>query len=155
MITTSARFFQNRETRGTSSQPCPWASVPGRLRSDFAKVGDQASAVGAKRSHGLAGKKLGRVMFARASPTIVSSDVVALPDTPKPPEFLGYGTDLANPDFAAMAQAMCIRGIRLTNPAEVEDGIASALAHNRPVLVDAVRKPGRTRDAPFDHRRNG
>jgi pyruvate dehydrogenase (quinone) len=52
--------------------------------------------------------------------------------------FLDYGTDLANPNFAAMAQAMGIRGIRLTTPAEVEDGIADALAHNGPVLVDAV-----------------
>ena len=37
-----------------------------------------------------------------------------------------------------MAQAMGIRGIRLDTPAEVEDGIADALAHNGPVLVDAV-----------------
>jgi pyruvate dehydrogenase (quinone) len=52
--------------------------------------------------------------------------------------FLGFGTELANPDFAAMAQAVGIRGIRLTNPAEVEDGIADALAHDGPVLVDAL-----------------
>jgi pyruvate dehydrogenase (quinone) len=31
-----------------------------------------------------------------------------------------------------------IRGIRLTDPAEVEDGLADALAQNGPVLVDAV-----------------
>jgi pyruvate dehydrogenase (quinone) len=37
-----------------------------------------------------------------------------------------------------MAQAMGIRGIRLTTPAEVENGIADALAHDGPVLVDAV-----------------
>jgi pyruvate dehydrogenase (quinone) len=52
--------------------------------------------------------------------------------------FLDYGTELANPNFAAMAQAMGIRGIRLTAPNEVEDGIADALAHGGPVLVDAV-----------------
>ena len=52
--------------------------------------------------------------------------------------FLAYGTDLVNPDFAAMAQAVGIRGIRMTNSAEVEDGIAAALAHNGPVVVDAV-----------------
>ena len=52
--------------------------------------------------------------------------------------FLDYGTDLANPNFAAMAQAMGIRAIRLATPGEVEDGIADALAHNGPVLVDAV-----------------
>jgi pyruvate dehydrogenase (quinone) len=52
--------------------------------------------------------------------------------------FLDYGTELNNPDFAAMAQAIGIRGIRLTNPADVDDGIANALAHDGPVLVDAV-----------------
>ncbi|MBV8156264.1 MAG: ubiquinone-dependent pyruvate dehydrogenase [Dyella sp.] len=52
--------------------------------------------------------------------------------------FLTYGTELNNPDFSAMAQAMGIRGIRLTNPADVDDGIAGALAHDGPVLVDAV-----------------
>jgi pyruvate dehydrogenase (quinone) len=35
-------------------------------------------------------------------------------------------------------KASGIRGIRLTDPAEVEDGIADALAHDGPVLVDAV-----------------
>ena len=33
---------------------------------------------------------------------------------------------------------MGIRGIHLTTPAEVENGIADALAHDGPVLVDAV-----------------
>ena len=31
-----------------------------------------------------------------------------------------------------------MRGIRLEDPAEVEEGIAAALAHNGPALVDAV-----------------
>jgi pyruvate dehydrogenase (quinone) len=52
--------------------------------------------------------------------------------------FLVYGTELNNPNFAAMAQAVGIRGIRLTNPADVDDGISEALAHDGPVLVDAV-----------------
>jgi pyruvate dehydrogenase (quinone) len=37
-----------------------------------------------------------------------------------------------------MAAAAGIRGIRLENPGDVEAGIAAALAHNGPVLVDAV-----------------
>jgi pyruvate dehydrogenase (quinone) len=37
-----------------------------------------------------------------------------------------------------MAEAVGIRGIRLEDPAEVNDGIAAAFAHNGPVLVDAV-----------------
>ena len=52
--------------------------------------------------------------------------------------FLDFGTGLNNPNFAAMAEAMGIRGIRLTNPADVDDGIAEALAYDGPVLVDAV-----------------
>ena len=52
--------------------------------------------------------------------------------------FLDFGTELQNPNFAAMAEAVGIRGIRLEDPAEVEDGIAAALAHDGPVLVDAV-----------------
>ena len=52
--------------------------------------------------------------------------------------FLNFGTELNNPNFAAMAEAMGIRGIRLEDPSEVDDGIARALAHDGPVVVDAV-----------------
>jgi pyruvate dehydrogenase (quinone) len=52
--------------------------------------------------------------------------------------FLTFGTELQNPNFAAMAEAVGMRGIRLEDPAEVDEGIAAALAHDGPVLVDAV-----------------
>jgi pyruvate dehydrogenase (quinone) len=52
--------------------------------------------------------------------------------------FLDFGVDLQNPNFAAMAEAVGIRGIRIEDAAQVEDGIAAALAHDGPVLVDAV-----------------
>jgi len=52
--------------------------------------------------------------------------------------FLPFGTEFKNPNFAAMAEAVGVRAIRLENPAEVEAGIAAALNHNGPVLVDAV-----------------
>jgi pyruvate dehydrogenase (quinone) len=52
--------------------------------------------------------------------------------------FLPFGTDFKNPNFAAMAEAVGIRGIRLEDPAEVETGIAAALNQNGPVLIDAV-----------------
>jgi pyruvate dehydrogenase (quinone) len=51
---------------------------------------------------------------------------------------LPAGTELMNPDFAAMARAVGIRGIRIEDPGNVEEGIAAALAHDGPVLVDAV-----------------
>ncbi|MGY4411248.1 pyruvate dehydrogenase (quinone) [Bradyrhizobium sp. LB9.1b] len=51
---------------------------------------------------------------------------------------LDYGTELKNPNFAAVAEAAGIRGIRLEDPADVDNGIAAALAHDGPVLIDAV-----------------
>jgi pyruvate dehydrogenase (quinone) len=52
--------------------------------------------------------------------------------------FLPFGTEFRNPNFAAMAEAIGVRGIRLEDPGEVETGIAEALTHDGPVLVDAV-----------------
>ena len=52
--------------------------------------------------------------------------------------FLPFGTEFQNPNFAAMAEAVGVRGIRIEDPGEVEAGIAAALAHDGPVLVDAV-----------------
>jgi pyruvate dehydrogenase (quinone) len=52
--------------------------------------------------------------------------------------FLDTGTEFKNPNFAAMAEAVGVRGIRLERPEQVEAGLAAALAHNGPVLVDAV-----------------
>jgi pyruvate dehydrogenase (quinone) len=52
--------------------------------------------------------------------------------------FLTLGTDLQNLNFAAMGEALGIYGIRLSDPGEVNAGIAAAWGHNGPVLVDAV-----------------
>ncbi|MBV8590182.1 MAG: ubiquinone-dependent pyruvate dehydrogenase [Acetobacteraceae bacterium] len=52
--------------------------------------------------------------------------------------FLDFGTGFKNPNFAAMAEAAGVRGIRLEDPGEVDDGISTALAHDGPVLIDAV-----------------
>jgi pyruvate dehydrogenase (quinone) len=52
--------------------------------------------------------------------------------------FIPFGTECPNPNFAAMAEAAGIRGIRLEDPADVEEGIADALAHQGSVLIDAV-----------------
>src|SRR5262249_13239530 len=54
--------------------------------------------------------------------------------------FLPFGTEFKNPNFAAMAEAVGIRGIRLEDPSEVEAGIAAALNQNGPVLIAAVVK---------------
>jgi pyruvate dehydrogenase (quinone) len=52
--------------------------------------------------------------------------------------FLDTGCELKNPDFAAMAQAMGIKGIRVEKPQELKAALAEALAHDGPVLVDVL-----------------
>jgi len=53
-----------------------------------------------------------------------------------------FGTDFLNPNFALVAQAMGAKGIRLEDPANVEDALREALAHKGgPVVVDAVVDP--------------
>lgn len=51
---------------------------------------------------------------------------------------LDTGTDLHNPDFAAMANAMGILGIRVEESEALEPALRRALAHDGPVLVDVV-----------------
>ena len=51
---------------------------------------------------------------------------------------LDHGTDLDNPDFAAMARAIGIHAIRVEDPGELRGAVASALAHAGPCLVDVV-----------------
>jgi pyruvate dehydrogenase (quinone) len=52
--------------------------------------------------------------------------------------FLESGTELVNPNFAMVAQAMGIEGIRVEDPAELEGAVERALQHDGPVLIDAV-----------------
>jgi pyruvate dehydrogenase (quinone) len=46
--------------------------------------------------------------------------------------------DLKNPNFAAMAQAMGIKGIRIERPQDLSGGLTEALEHDGPALVDVV-----------------
>jgi pyruvate dehydrogenase (quinone) len=52
--------------------------------------------------------------------------------------FVDTGTRLVNPNFAAMADAIGIKGVRIEGPADVESKLAEAMAHPGPVLIDAV-----------------
>ena len=52
--------------------------------------------------------------------------------------FVDTGTRLENPDFAAMAESVGIKGVRITRPDEVEAKLAAAFAHPGPVIIDAV-----------------
>jgi pyruvate dehydrogenase (quinone) len=52
--------------------------------------------------------------------------------------FLDTAVDLQNPNFAAMAQAMGVKGVRIERAQDLEAGIAEAFAHDGPALVDVV-----------------
>ncbi|MEV6512813.1 thiamine pyrophosphate-dependent enzyme [Streptomyces sp. NPDC051642] len=52
-----------------------------------------------------------------------------------------FGTVLDNPDFAAVATAIGITGIRVTDPADLDDAVHRAFATPGPVLLDVLTNP--------------
>ncbi len=52
-----------------------------------------------------------------------------------------FGTVLHNPDFAKVAEAFGIKGIRVTDPHAVEGALLEAMAHDGPVLIDVLTNP--------------
>ena len=51
---------------------------------------------------------------------------------------VNFGTDLHNPNFAAVAEAVGIFGRRVEQPGGLEQALADAFAHDGPALVDVV-----------------
>jgi thiamine pyrophosphate-dependent acetolactate synthase large subunit-like protein len=51
---------------------------------------------------------------------------------------LDHGTRLDNPNFAQIAKAAGIEGIRIEDPADLEAGLRTAFAHDGPAIVDVV-----------------
>jgi pyruvate dehydrogenase (quinone) len=51
---------------------------------------------------------------------------------------LDFGTDLHNPNFARMAEAAGILGLRAETPDQVKPAIEQALKHDGPALVEAI-----------------
>src|SRR3954451_6580404 len=49
-----------------------------------------------------------------------------------------YQTDLVNPNFADVANAMGFKGIRIEDPSDVRSGLQKAFAYRGPALVDVV-----------------
>ncbi|KQQ03575.1 MULTISPECIES: ubiquinone-dependent pyruvate dehydrogenase [unclassified Rathayibacter] len=49
--------------------------------------------------------------------------------------FVSFGTDLKNPDFAAVAEAIGIAGFRVDDSDELEEAMTRALAHDGPALI--------------------
>lgn len=54
---------------------------------------------------------------------------------------LPFATELQNPDFAAVAEALGIKGIRVEESADVDAALIEAFAHDGPALVDVVVDP--------------
>ncbi|GLK82075.1 ubiquinone-dependent pyruvate dehydrogenase [Ancylobacter defluvii] len=52
--------------------------------------------------------------------------------------FVEIGTNLDNPDFAAMARAMGIHGVRVEDPGDLPAAVAEVLAHDGPAVLDVV-----------------
>lgn len=52
-----------------------------------------------------------------------------------------YGTTLENPDFARVAEAIGLRGIRVDDPHAVDAAVREAFAHDGPVLLDVLTNP--------------
>ncbi|MEU6934243.1 thiamine pyrophosphate-dependent enzyme [Streptomyces sp. 2RAF24] len=52
-----------------------------------------------------------------------------------------FGTVLDNPDFAAVAEALGLTGIRVTDPADLDEAVRRALALPGPVLLDVLTNP--------------
>ena len=50
-------------------------------------------------------------------------------------------TNMVNPDFALVAEAMGFKGITINEPGDVESGLSEAFAHNGPVLVNVITDP--------------
>ena len=52
--------------------------------------------------------------------------------------FLDAGCDLKNPNFAAMAQSMGIKGVRVEAPHDLHEAVQEVLQHDGPALLDVV-----------------
>ena len=52
-----------------------------------------------------------------------------------------FGTVLQNPDFAAVARAMGMYGVRVEDPEDVDAAVRAAFAHDGPALLDVLTNP--------------
>jgi pyruvate dehydrogenase (quinone) len=52
--------------------------------------------------------------------------------------YIETGVALENPDFAAVARATGIHGVRVEDPAELESAARDVFAHDGPALLDVV-----------------
>jgi pyruvate dehydrogenase (quinone) len=51
---------------------------------------------------------------------------------------LDFGTDLVNPNFAKVAEAVGVLGFRVEDPADLNQALTAAFTHRGPALIDVV-----------------
>jgi pyruvate dehydrogenase (quinone) len=49
-----------------------------------------------------------------------------------------FGTELDNPDFAELARAIGLHGVRVEHPGELDDALRTAFAHPGPTVIDVL-----------------
>jgi len=52
-----------------------------------------------------------------------------------------WQTDMDNPDFAKIAEAMGMRAITVTDPAKVDEALTEAFAYDGPILLNVITDP--------------
>jgi pyruvate dehydrogenase (quinone) len=55
--------------------------------------------------------------------------------------FLPTGTRLDNPNFAEMAKAIGIYGVRIQDPGDLQEGLEAAFKHPGPAIIDVLTDP--------------
>jgi pyruvate dehydrogenase (quinone) len=51
---------------------------------------------------------------------------------------VNFGTDLDNPNFAEVARAVGLYGVRVEHPADLDDGFRAALDHDGPAVIEVM-----------------
>ena len=52
--------------------------------------------------------------------------------------FVNFGTDLDNPSFAQVGEAVGLHAVRIEHPSQLGDGLQAAFAHPGPALVEVM-----------------
>jgi pyruvate dehydrogenase (quinone) len=51
---------------------------------------------------------------------------------------VSFGTDLENPNFADVARAVGLYGVRIEHPSELDEGVRAAFAHDGPAVIEVM-----------------
>jgi pyruvate dehydrogenase (quinone) len=145
----AARYLHAREKRSIFGS-FTWASMasgaPNAMGAQFATPGRQTIALSGDGGFTMLGLGDMLTLVERKLPVVIivfnngSLDFVRIEQ--QEAGIIPFGTQFRNPNFALVAEAMGAKGIRLEDPANVEDALREALAHkDGPVVVDAVVDP--------------